>query len=156
MKDTEELNTEQNQINSNDISFENVYSAIRHLKPEYQGIILAQYKLFDLYSLFKDGKEFDRYLAGLINSATEYLKLSSALIALYKEAIKECNEAREFDIVDYMSQCFDKLPESDKKRVCGAMMGKKEFFSDAYRIMMDVFGNVLEKKEGSGNIVGGE
>lgn len=126
---------------------------MRNIKPEYQGILLAQYKLLDLYSLFKDGKEFDKYLAGLINSAAEYLKLGSALMALYKEAVKEYDEAQKFDIADYMSQCFDKLPEADRKRVCGAMMGKKEFFSDAYGIMMDVFGNVLEKKEG--NIVGG-
>lgn len=33
---------------------------------------------------------------------------------------------------------------------------REEFFSDAYGIMRDVSGNEMEKKEGSGSVVGGE
>lgn len=152
-ENTEELNTEQNQINSNILSIDHIYNAIRNLKPEYQGILLSQYKLFDLYTLLeKDIKEYDRYLTGIINSANEYLKLFGALVDLYMGVCKEQNT----DVLDSMSQAYDRLPEEDKKRVCGSMMGKKKFFSDAYGMMMDVFGNVLEKEKESGNVVGGD
>lgn len=153
IKDTEELITEQNQIDSNILSIDHVYNAIRNLKPEYQGILLSQYKLFDLYTLLgKDIKEYDKYLTGIINSANEYLKLFGALVDLYMGVCKEQNT----DVLDSMGQAYDRLPEEDKKRVCGAMMGNKEFFSDAYGIMMDAFGSVLEKEKESGNAVGGD
>lgn len=146
------MNTEQNQIDSNTLSIDHIYNAIRNLKPEYQGILLSQYKLFDLYTLLeKDIKEYDRYLASIINSANEYTKLFGALVDLYMGVCKEQNA----NVSDSMTQAYDRLPEEDKKKVCGSMMGKKEFFSDAYGIMMDVFGSVLEKEKESGNAVGG-
>ena len=146
------MNTEQNQIDSNTLSIDHIYNAIRNLKPEYQGILLSQYKLFDLYTLLeKDIKEYDRYLASIINSANEYTKLFGALVDLYMGVCKGQNA----NVSDSMTQAYDRLPEEDKKKVCGSMMGKKEFFSDAYGIMMDVFGSVLEKEKESGNAVGG-
>lgn len=111
---------------------------------------MSQYKLFDLYTLLeKDIKEYDQYLTSIINSANEYMKLFGALVDLYMGVCKEQNA----NVSDSMTQAYDRLSEEDKKKVCGAMMGKKEFFSDAYGIMMDAFGSVLEK--GSGNAVGG-
>ena len=150
-ENTEVVITEQNQINSNEISFENVYNAIRNVKPEYQRVLFENYKLFDLYALIKDETGYQQHTTDLTNTAKKLISMLNAVTDLRKEAIKECNEAQKLDIVDCMSQCFDKLSEADKKKVCGAMMGKKEFFSDAYGMMMDVFGNVLEKKEVSGN-----
>ena len=91
--------------------------------------------------LKKDIKEYDQYLTSIINSANGYLKLFGALVDLYIEVCKE----QKIDISDSMSEAYDRLPEEDKKKVCGAMMGKKEFFSDAYGMMMSVFENIVEK-----------
>ena len=110
-------------------------------------MLLTQYKLYDLYSVLRSGcKEYDKFLTSIINSATEHLKLFGALIDLYVEVCKE----QKIDIADSMGQTYDRLPKEYKKKVCGAMMGKKEFFSDAYGMMMDVFGNVLEKGKEDG------
>lgn len=145
---------EQNQTNSND--FENVFNAICNVRPEHQIVLFENYKLLELYALITDEIEYQQHTADLTNTAKKLISMLNAVTDLRKEVIKECNEARQFDIADDMCQSFDKLPEADKKRVCGAMMGKKEFFTDDYGIMMDVLGNVLEKKEGSGNVVGSD
>lgn len=156
MKDTEVAITEQNQTKSNEISFENVYNAMRNIKPEYQMVLFENYKLFDLYALIKDENGYQNLTADLANTARKLISMLNAVTDLRKEAIKKCNEVQKFDIADYMSQCFEKLPESDRKRVCGSMMGKKEFFSDAYWIMVNVFKNAAKSEKENGDIVGGD
>lgn len=136
--------TEQNLINGNTLTIDHVYNAIRNLKPEYQGILLSQYKLFDLYTLLgKDIKEYDQYLTGIINSANEYLKLFGALVDLYMGVCKE----QSANASDSMAQAYDRLPEEDKKRVCGVFLGKREFFENAYKVMMGVFEGMLETQK---------
>ena len=105
---------------------------------------MSQYNLYDLCTLLgKDIKEYDQYLASIINSADKYLKLFGALVDLYIGVHKD----QQSDISASISQAYDRLSEEDKKKVCGAMMGKKEFFSDAYSLIMSVFGNVSEREK---------
>ncbi len=46
-----------------------------------------------------------------------------------------------------MSQVYDKLPEADQKKFCVDMLQKKEFFQDAYKVMMDSFESAVEVKK---------
>ena len=135
------------------LSIDHIYNTIRNLKPEYQGILLSQYNFYDLRTLLeKDIVEYDRYLTSIINSAEKYFKLFGALVDLYIGVRKE----QESDIMASMSQAYDRLSEEDKKKVCGAMMGKKEFFSDAYKNMMDVFQKAMKSEKENNNIVGSD
>lgn len=110
-------------------------------------VLFENYKFLDLYAFAADENGYKQYTANVTSTIQKLNSMLNAITDLRREAIKECNEAQKFDMVDSMTQAYDRLPEEDKKKVCGSMMGKKEFFSDAYGIMMDVFGNVLEKEK---------
>lgn len=56
-----------------------------------------------------------------------------------------------FDVLDSMGKTYDSLPEIDKKIFCENMLQKKEFFVDAYKMMMDSFESAVEKGEGIEN-----
>ena len=50
-----------------------------------------------------------------------------------------------------MNQSYDGLSEEEKQKFCQDMLGRKEFFGDACRMIMDVFVNAseAEKKDAS-------
>lgn len=135
------------------LSIDHIYNTIRNLKPKYQEVLLSQYNFYDLRTLLEeDIVEYDRYLTSIINSAEKYFKLFSALVDLYIGVRKE----QESDIMASISQAYDRLSEEDKKKVCVVMMGKKEFFSDAYKNMMDGFQNAMKSEKENNNIVGSD
>ena len=45
------------------------------------------------------------------------------------------------------TKAYDKLSEADQKRFCQEMLGKKEFFQDAYKVMMDSFEKAVEMQK---------
>lgn len=143
-------------IADSNISLDNIYKAIGYLTPEHQANILVNYKLIELYDIFANNEGYEEYINNLFNVSNEYMKRAIALSALHTEAFMQSRKKDgKFDPAVEMCKMFDCMSQADQKRFCKGMMGKKEFFSDAYGIMMDVFKNVLEKKEGSGNVVGG-
>ena len=82
------MSTEKKQGNSVDsnISLDNIYKAIGHLKPEQQGVILANYKLTELYSIFSDDENYKKYIDDLYCVANGYIDRGVALSALHTEA----------------------------------------------------------------------
>ncbi len=123
---------------------QNIYDAIWYLKPEQQGIILSTYKLTDLGSILTDRKNYEKHITGLLQSATAYINTVGALTALRKEAIKDSKKSKKFDIWEIMIQVYDNLPEEYKKVFCMNLLDRKEFFEDAYKVMMDSFQNAVE------------
>lgn len=147
LRSTEEIITEKKQANSN-IELQNIYDAIRYLKPEQQGIILSNYKLTELYSIFRDNQEYKKYINDLFAVSNEYTNRAIALSALHTEAfLRSMKIKEEFDPVGTMCQMFDCMSEEDQKRFCEGMFQKKGFFEDAYKTMMDSFENVVEKEK---------
>ncbi len=55
----------------------------------------------------------------------------------------------EVDIVDSMSKIYDLISEQDKKIFCERILQKKEFFTDAYKMMTGYFENALKEQKGS-------
>ncbi|MCI8557428.1 MAG: hypothetical protein HFI19_06625 [Lachnospiraceae bacterium] len=142
----EELTTERKQTSNTNITLNNIYNGIKKLKPEYQKIILG-YKLPDLYLLFENNTEYQKYLKELIDNATIYINTFGALIALHKEALEESKRTQEFDILDTMNEVYDSLPEDKKIEFCENMLSKKEFFVDAYKRMMDTFESAIDTQK---------
>lgn len=144
--------TEQKEVNSN-ISLDNIYNAIRYLKPEQQGIILSTYRVKDLSSILIDRKNYEKYITDLLQSATTYINTVGALADLRKEAVKDSEKSKEFDIWETMIQVYDNLPVEYKKVFCMKLLDRREFFEDAYKMMMNIFENAVEMQgddKGSG------
>ena len=142
--------TEKKQVNSN-ISLDNIYNAIRYLKPEQQGIILNNYKITELYAILADDNEYEKYINDLFAVSHEYTSRAVALSSLHTEAFIQCiRKQEEFDPAITMCQMFDCMSEEDQKRFCENMLQKKGFFEDAYKMMMDSFESAVEVKKREG------
>ena len=129
---------------------DNIYNAIRYLKPEEQLKIIENYKLTELYSIFADNNGYLKYVSDLFNISHEYFDRSMALMSLNTEAFKESRK-RKLTMREAMNQTYDSLSVEEKQRFCQDMLSKKEFFEDSCKMIMDVFGNAseAEKKDAS-------
>jgi len=142
----EEVITEKKQVNSN-ISLDDIYKAIGYLKPEHQTVVLTNYKLPELYSILANNEEYEKYINDLFAVSNEYANRAIALSALHTEAfLQSMKKQEEFNVVESMSQVYDKLSEADQKKFCEDMLQKKGFFQDAYKVMMDSFESAVEVK----------
>lgn len=151
------MTTEKNQEFNADsnISLDNIYKALGYLKPEQQGIIISNYKLTELYSILADNEGYKQYICDLFTCANEIINKAGALISLHTEAFKQSMKKKEeFDPATTMCQMFDSLSEADQKQFCEDMLGKKEFFQDAYKVMMDSFEKAVEIQKD--DVVSGE
>lgn len=122
------------------------------MKPEQQGIILNNYKITELYSILADNESYKKYIDDLFVVAREYTSRAVALSSLHTEAfLQSMKKQEEFDPASTMCQMFDCMSEEDQKRFCENMLQKKEFFVDAYKMMMDSFesavGEGIENEE---------
>ncbi len=143
----EEIITEKKQTNSN-ISLDNIYKAIGYLKPEYQGIILSNYKIIELYDILANNEGYEKYINDLFAVSNEYTNRATALLALHTEAfLQSIGRKEKFDAVGTMCQMFDCMSEEDQKKFCEDMLQKKGFFEDAYKTMMNSFESVVEKQK---------
>ncbi|MBD5546972.1 MAG: hypothetical protein HDQ97_06185 [Lachnospiraceae bacterium] len=126
---------------------DNIYNAIRYLKPEHQGIILSTYKFTELYDIFANNESYEKYINDLFAVSHEYTNRAIALSALHTEAFLQSRKKKEeFDAATTMCQMFDCMSEADQKRFCEGMLQKKGFFEDAYKVMMDSFQSAVEVK----------
>jgi len=124
---------------------DNIYKALGYLKPEQQGIIISNYKLTELYGILADNERYKQYIRDLFTCANEIINKAGALISLHTEAFKQSMmKPEEVNAVDSMGKAYDKLSEADQKQFCKDMLGKKEFFQDAYKVMMDSFEKAVE------------
>ena len=147
----EEVITEKKQTNSN-ISLDNIYNAVRYLKPEQQGIILENYKLTELYGIFENQETYEKYISELFTVAKEYSDRAIALISLHTEAfLQSMKKQEEFDPAIIICQMFDCMSEEDQKRFCENMLQKKGFFEDAYKMMMGSFESAVQVKKEDAN-----
>ena len=144
MKIRRELTTEKSQINNNDISFINVYNAILSLDSKYQIALLENYKLPDMYYIIRDENEYMKHVKELSNTIQKLSDMLNAIINLRREAIKDCKASQEYDVVESTCHIFDKMSGEDKKKFCGVMLDKKEFFTETYGLMMVAFESELE------------
>ena len=107
------------------------------MNPEQQGIILNHYKITELYSILADDESYKKYIDDLFAVSDGYMKRAIALSVLHTEAFLQS-----------MGKAYDNLPDIDKKIFCENMLQKKEFFQDAYKMMMNSFQNAKEIKKG--------
>jgi len=144
------LNTDKKQENSrnSNISLDYIYKAIGHLKPEHQVMVLANYKLPELYNIFENNETYNKYIKDLFAVAIEYNNRAIALSALHTEAfLQSIKKQEEFDPADTMCQMYDCMSEADQKRFCESMLQKKDFFEDTYKNMISVFENAVKSNE---------
>lgn len=127
-----------------DIDLQNIYNAIVHLEPKHQGTILKNYKLTELYSIFRDDQEYQKYLENLMSISTTYTNMVSAIIALHKEAVLDHLGKGKFDIFEAMNKAYDSMSEEEKKKFTKDMLNKEEFFKDTYETMMSVFHEAIK------------
>ncbi len=130
-----------------EIDLQNIYDAIRYLKPEQQGIILSNYKLIELYDILANKDEYKKYINDLFAVSNEYTNRAIALSALRTEALlQNMKRKEEYDVPGIMCEMFDCMKEADQKKFCEEMFQKKGFFEDAYKVMMDSFQSAVEAK----------
>ena len=65
------------------------------------------------------------------------------LRALYVKTLEESRKEK-LTMREVMNQSYDGLSEEERQKFCQDMLGRKEFFGDACRMIMDVFGNASE------------
>lgn len=121
------------------------------MKPEQQVIILSNFKLTELYSILADDESYKKYIDDLFAVSDEYMKRAVALSALHTEAFIQSMGKQRFDVLDSMGKAYDNLLDIDKKIFCESMLQKKEFFVDAYKMMMDILESAVEKGAGIEN-----
>ena len=140
----EEVITEKKQTNSN-ISLDNIYNAVRYLKPEQQGIILENYKLTELYGIFENQETYEKYISDLFTVAKEYSDRAIALISLHTEAfLQSMKKQEEFDPAIIICQMFDCMSETDQKRFCWDIFQKKGFFEESVKMIQAWFDSAKE------------
>lgn len=126
----EEIVTNTKQENGTDIniSLDDIYNAIKCLKPEHQVSVLANYKLLELYNIFESNETYNKYIKDLFAVATDFNDRAIALSALHTEAFLQSIKKNEvLDGADLMCQMYDCIPETDRKRFCESMLQKKDF-----------------------------
>ncbi|MCX4298597.1 MAG: hypothetical protein OSJ73_16445 [Lachnospiraceae bacterium] len=126
----EEVITDKKQEISTDvkISLDDIYNAIKCLKPEHQASILANYKMLELYNIFENNETYNKYIKDLFVVAIEYNDRAIALSALHTEAFLQSIKKDEvLDGADLMCQMYDCIPEEDRKRFCESMLQKRDF-----------------------------
>lgn len=130
------------------ISLDDIYNAIKCLKPEHQVMVLANYKLPELYSIFENNETYNKYIKDLFAIAIEYNDRAIALSALHTEAfLQSIKKTEVLDGADLMCQMYDCMSEADQKRFCESMLQKKDFFEDTYKNMISVFENAVKSNE---------
>lgn len=123
----EEIITDKKQEMSN-ISLDDIYNAIKCLKPEHQVSVLANYRLLELYNIFENNERYNKYIKDLFVAAIDFNDRAIALSALHTEAFLQSMKKNEvLDGADLMCQMYDCIPEADRKRFCESMMQKKDF-----------------------------
>lgn len=147
----EELSTEDKQINDNNITMDVICRALPRLKPEFQDVILANYKLTEIQRLLNNYSELDKYLHNILDGVMVYVKIVNAFIVLYNEALVETRD-KKGGIVEVIGRLYDGLPDESKQKVCQDLLDKRTFFEDAYGMIMDSFNNALEVE---GDVAGG-
>lgn len=136
---------------------DNIYKALGYLKAEEQGIIISNYKLTELYSIFANNEGYTQYIRDLFNYANETINKAGALISLHTEAFKQSmRKTEEFNIVDSMGKTYDQLSEADQKRFCQNMFQKKEFFEDCVKMIQAWFESAKEVQKGDGGVGNGK
>lgn len=126
----EEIITDKKQEISKDvnISLDDIYNAIKCLKPEHQVSILANYRLLELYNIFESNETYNKYIKDLFALATDFNDRAIALSALYTEAfLQNMKKNEKLDGADLMCQMYDCIPEADRKRFCESILKKKDF-----------------------------
>lgn len=113
--------------------------------------MLASYKLTELYRIFADNSTYGKHIDDLFTVAKSYSDLADALMSLHMEALKQgMKEPEESSVVESMGKIYDRLPEEEQEKFCGEMLQKKEFFGNAYKIMMDSFENAIKGAKSDG------
>lgn len=126
----EEIVTDKKQEISKDvnISLDDIYNAIKCLKPEHQVSVLANYRLLELYNIFENNERYNKYIKDLFAAAIDFNDRAIALSALHTEAFLQSMKKNEvLDGADLMCQMYDCIPEEDRKRFCESMLQKKDF-----------------------------
>lgn len=126
----EEVITDKKQEFSKDvnISLDDIYNAIKCLKPEHQVSILANYKLLELYNIFVNNERYNKYIKDLFAVATDFNDRAIALSALHTEAfLQNMKKNEKLDGAGLMCQMYDCIPEADRKRFFQSMLQKKDF-----------------------------
>lgn len=111
-----------------------IYRTLPNLKTENQDIISVNYKLSNLHHWMNHEGEFKKYLQSLLDGANTNILAINALI-------------RKCGLIEGISKMYDVLPDESKEKICHDLIGKRKFFEDAYRLIMDTFKNAAGEKE---------
>lgn len=129
---------------------EDIYNAIRNLNAKHQRIILANYKIIELYEIFADNEQYRQYINDLFAISSEYSNRAFALTALHTAAFfKSIEKPNELDLVESIGKIYDCMSEEYKQKICSDMLNKKEFFEEAYKRIMSICENAVEIQKDS-------
>ncbi len=108
--------------------------------------ILENYKIMELYSILADKDKFEKYISYLRNISNDYFIRVLALMSLYTGTLEERRKEK-LTMREVMSQSYDSLSVEEKQRFCQDMLGRKEFFGDACRMIVGVLENASEAEK---------
>lgn len=139
--------TENNNKQQNMLTETSVYSAIWNLDAESRSLLLANYKLGELYQIVSSQKDLAKCLEDYASNAILYINAMKAITQLRAEAMKESYVNRQENAVSTMETVYDGLPDSHKKDFCRRMVERNDFFQEAYKEIMGKFHSALRGQE---------
>ena len=101
---------------------------------------MIDYKLAELYYLFKDKEQYAEYVNGLDYGVANCLKYANALTSLYDESLKQTEDPPESRLVEAMQEVYGNLSEGSRKEFVSKMTDNSGFFKNAFKSVMDVLG----------------
>lgn len=123
-----------------------IYRTLPNLKTENQNIISVNYTLSELHNWMNNQEELNQYLQGLLDGANTNILAINALIELYNGVLVESKD-RKCSLIEGISKMYDVLPDESKEKICRDLIGRRKFFEDAYRLIMDTFKDAAGEKE---------
>lgn len=118
------------------ITIASIYNSIRKLSKEDQILILANYKIGDLFKMYNNKEEFNKYRKYLIDTAELYTQTARALDKHREEAVEEGGDKWESDMVNAMEEAYGSMTEWGQEKFCQEMAGDSGFFQKAYRAVI--------------------
>lgn len=123
-----------------------IYRTLPNLKDYHHNIISVNYKLSDLHYWMNHEDELKEYLQSLLDGANTNIRAINALIELYNGVTIESRDKKNH-IVKGVGILYDALPEESKQKICEDLLGRRKFFEDAYRFIMDTFKDAAGERE---------
>lgn len=139
------MDVKETDVQESSITIPAIYNSIKKLNKEEQILILANYKIGDLYKMYNNEEEFNQYRKYLIDTAELYTQTVKALDKHREKAEEEGGIKWESEMVNAMQEAYGSMTEWGQEKFCCEMAKDSGFFQKAYRAVIGMLVNGVER-----------